>query len=191
MGGSRVEIEIILFYVLAMIALAVCQTEHSLLKDRVLAVPESDGKAQALLLIADAGDAVLAPMVGARSGLIVSEVVPGVAVIAVVFPDGSPLSLAEIRPPEPPGHSLAPRFLEARPFGRLRWIGSRVPGHQSIPKNRAQPRSQFLCKSDMRPKKTPGRLRSAPAPMAAENQSTQRPRGTRTKQRAVRYARRW
>src|SRR5271166_3379129 len=71
----------------------------SALEDRVLAVPESDGKAQALLLVADASDAVLAPVIGAGSGLIVSEVVPGVAVLAVVFPDGSPLALAQIRAP--------------------------------------------------------------------------------------------
>src|SRR5271166_5933729 len=113
MCWRRIEIEVVLFHVLAMIALAVRQAEHPLLEDRILAVPEGQGKAQALLLVADAGDAVLAPVIGAGSGLIVSEVVPGVAVVAIVLPDGSPLSLTEIRPPKSPRGSLVSRVIEA------------------------------------------------------------------------------
>jgi hypothetical protein len=50
----------------------------------VLAVPQGKGKAQSLLLIADAGEAVLAPVIGARAGLVVREIVPRIADLAVV-----------------------------------------------------------------------------------------------------------
>ncbi len=62
--GCGIEIEVVLLYVFSMIALAVRQSEHSLLEDRVPAVPESDGKTQTLLLVADAGDTIFAPMIG-------------------------------------------------------------------------------------------------------------------------------
>ena len=117
-----------------MIALAVRQSKHSLLEDRVPAVPESDGKTQTLLLVADAGDTVFAPVIGTRSGLIVAKVIPGIAVLAVVFSDGSPLALAQVRPPELPGRPLVSRGIEARPFDRLRWFDSRAPGHWLIPR---------------------------------------------------------
>ena len=57
---------------------------------------------QAPLAIADAEDPVLSPAVGAGPGLVVGEVVPGVAVVAVVLADSAPLPFAEIRAPFPP-----------------------------------------------------------------------------------------
>ena len=114
MGGRAIEVEVVLLHVLAVIALAVGQAEHALLEDRVLAVPERQGKAETLPVVAQAGDAVLAPVIGARSRLIVGEVVPGVAVLAVVLPDRAPLPFAEIRPPLLPGDSAAPCFFQAR-----------------------------------------------------------------------------
>jgi hypothetical protein len=52
-------------YVLPVIAFAVGQAEQTLLEDRVLAVPERQGKAELLLIVGDAGQAILAPAVGA------------------------------------------------------------------------------------------------------------------------------
>src|ERR1700722_8706576 len=122
MCGRRIEIEVILLHVLPVMSLTVRQPEHPLLEDWILAVQQSEGKAQVLLLVADAGDAVLAQVIGPRSGLVVSEIVPGVAVVAVVFPDSAPLPFAEIGPPKPPGRSLVSCLLETRSFGRLRWF---------------------------------------------------------------------
>jgi hypothetical protein len=102
-GGRAVEVEVILLDVLPMVALTVGQAEEALLEDRVLAVPQSQGEAEALLVVGDAGEAVLAPAVGAGAGLVVREVVPGVAALAVVFANGPPLPLAEVRPPLRPG----------------------------------------------------------------------------------------
>ena len=94
-----IEVEVVFLDVFAVIALAVGQAEQPLLEDRVLAVPQREGKAQALLVVGDAGEAVLAPAIGARARLVVGEVVPGVAVVAVVLAHGSPLALAQIRSP--------------------------------------------------------------------------------------------
>ena len=63
-----VEVEVVLLDVLAVVALAVGQAEQPLLEDRVLAVPQGQREAELLLVVGDAGEAVLAPAVGAASG---------------------------------------------------------------------------------------------------------------------------
>src|SRR5882757_1873061 len=113
MGGRAIEVEVVLLHVLAVIALAVGQAEHALLEDRVLAVPERQGKAQTLPVVAQPGDAVFAPVIGARPRLIVREVAPGVAVLAVIFADRAPLALAEIRTPLLPADPPVARLFQA------------------------------------------------------------------------------
>ncbi len=44
------------------------------------------------------------------------EVVPGIAVVAVIFADGSPLPLAEIRSPLFPRDALLSRFIQSLLF---------------------------------------------------------------------------
>ena len=111
-----VEVEVVLLDVLAVIALAVGQAEQALLEDRVLAVPQGEREAEPLLVVGDAGEAVLAPAVGARAGLVVGEVVPGVAAFAVVLADGPPLAFAEVGPPLLPGGLLLPGLFEPDVF---------------------------------------------------------------------------
>src|SRR5262249_23161175 len=101
-----VEVEVVFLDVLAVIAFAVGQPEQAFLEDGVLAVPQGQRKAEPLMLVGDAGQAVLAPAIGTRACLVVTEVIPGVAAIAVVLADGAPLSLAEVRPPLLPGNLL-------------------------------------------------------------------------------------
>ena len=84
MGRRAVEVEVVLLDVLAVIALAVGQAEEAFLEDRIFAVPQGQGEAEPLLVVGDAGQAVLAPAVGG-GGLVVAEVVPGVATFAVVL----------------------------------------------------------------------------------------------------------
>src|SRR5262249_14298088 len=74
-------------------------------------------KTESLMVVGDAGQAVLAPAVGARTGLVVAEVVPGVAPLAVVLPHGPPLTLTEVGPPLLPGDFLNACLLEADVFG--------------------------------------------------------------------------
>src|SRR5215471_18308803 len=113
MGRSAVDIEVILFDILPVIALRIGQPKQPLLYDRVLAVPHGDRKAQALMIITDPGKPILAPVIRARAGLIVREIIPRVAILAVVLAHRAPLALAEIRSPLLPRHSFLARLVEA------------------------------------------------------------------------------
>src|SRR5262249_12548776 len=64
-----------------------------------------------------------APAVGARSRLVVREVVPRGAVRAVVLANGAPLAFAEVRTPLAPGNPALASFVES--------IGLRVGRHET------------------------------------------------------------
>jgi hypothetical protein len=67
MRRRTIEVKIILFDIFSVIALVSGKTEITLLKNGVLAVPESQGETEPLAGITDAEDAILSPAVGARS----------------------------------------------------------------------------------------------------------------------------
>src|SRR5262245_21198315 len=102
MGRGRLFVPVILLDVLAVIAGVAGQPEHALLEDRVDAVPQRESEAERLLLVAEAGHAVLVPPEDPRPRVIMREVGPGVAVLAVVLADRAPGPLGQIRPPRPP-----------------------------------------------------------------------------------------
>jgi hypothetical protein len=79
------------------VALAVGQTEEAFLENGVAAIPQGQGEAEPLLVFGQAGEAVLAPAVGPGAGLIVGEVVPGVAAPTVILAHGAPLTFAQSR----------------------------------------------------------------------------------------------
>ena len=54
------------------------------------------------MAVADAGDAIFIPAIGARAGVVVREIVPGVAIGAVIFADGAPGALGNKRTPAVP-----------------------------------------------------------------------------------------
>src|SRR5581483_6168906 len=64
----------------------------------------------------NARDAVLAPAVGARAGMIMREEIPGVTARAVVLAHGAPLAFAEVRSPLLPRDGACPRFFEPTLF---------------------------------------------------------------------------
>src|SRR3954469_22364972 len=66
--------------------------------------------------VADPAQAVLAPAVGAGTGVLMGEGAPGVAIGAVVLPNGSPLPSRQVRAPPPPRDAL-PGLLEALALG--------------------------------------------------------------------------
>ena len=70
-------------------------------------------EAEPHLVVAEAGDAVLAPAIGAGAGLVVGKAVPGVAVRAVVLANGAPLALAEVGPPLPPRDAVLAGLTQA------------------------------------------------------------------------------
>src|SRR5262249_24402083 len=92
-----VEVKIVLLDVFAVIPLQVGQAEHPLLEDRIPLIPERDRQADSLLLIAEPGQAVLVPPIGAAAGVIMRKVVPGIPIGAVVLADCSPRALAQLR----------------------------------------------------------------------------------------------
>src|SRR5215469_15684005 len=129
MSRRTVEIKIIFLNVLSVIGLAIGQTERPLLEYRVLAVPQRQRKTQTLLIVADTGETILAPVIGARAGLIVTEVVPRVSVLAIVLTHRAPLALAEVRPPLPPRHLLFSRLVQTHRFRRCCSIRRWFVGH--------------------------------------------------------------
>src|SRR5262245_44705676 len=116
MGRCVVEIEVIFLDILAMVALVVGQPEGPLFQDRVLPVPERESEAEALLIIGKACQAVFSPLVYPRPRLVMCEIVPGVAVVAVVLAHSPPLSFAEIRPPLLPLCLACSRLLQTDRF---------------------------------------------------------------------------
>ena len=50
-------------------------------------------------------------------GLVMGEVIPGVAVLAVILPDGSPLAFAQVGPPFLPGGLLLASLFKSVLFG--------------------------------------------------------------------------
>src|SRR5439155_1704613 len=105
----RVEVDVDLLDVFAVIALRPAEPEQPLLEDRVAFVPEGDGEAQPTPFVADPEEPVLGPAIGARAGVIVREIAPRVAAGRVVLADRAPRPIREIRAPQPPGHDpLAP-----------------------------------------------------------------------------------
>ena len=107
MRRRRVEIEVVFLDVLAVVPLAVGETERTLLEDGIPLVPECQGEAQPLLVVGETAEAVFAPPIGPRAQLVVREVVPGVAVRAVVFADRPPLPRSGTAPLLPGNPRLA------------------------------------------------------------------------------------
>src|SRR5215813_4996751 len=99
-----------------MIALAVGESEKALFQNWIALVPESQGKAESLLAIRNAAQPVFAPSIGARAGVIVGEVVPGSALVAVILAYRSPLAFAKVRPPLLPWHAIVARLIETNLF---------------------------------------------------------------------------
>src|SRR5206468_4958217 len=62
--------------------------------------------------VGDPPEAVLAPAIGAGAGLVVGEVVPRIAVLAVVLAHRAPLPLAQVGPPLLPGDPGLPGVVQ-------------------------------------------------------------------------------
>src|ERR1700751_6015509 len=100
-----------------MIAFPVGQSKQALFENGVSAIPQCDAKAKALLVIGETGKAVLTPAISTRAGLIMSKVIPPIPILAVIFPDGSPVPLTEVGSPLLPRGSCITDLFESNPFG--------------------------------------------------------------------------
>ena len=103
-GVSRscVEVKITFFDILAVVTLAVGQSEQALLEDGILAIPKSGSKTEAALAVAPSEKAIFAPPVNAAARVVVRKIVPGVSVSGVVFANRSPLAFRQVRAPALP-----------------------------------------------------------------------------------------
>jgi len=75
--GVESRYVVVLLDVLAVVPLAVGEPEEPFLEDGIPAVPERNSETELLPVVGDAGEAVLAPAVGARPRVVVREVRPG------------------------------------------------------------------------------------------------------------------
>ena len=101
-GRRVVEIEEVLLDVLAVIALAVRQAEHPFLQNRIAFVPQRHAEAEVLFAVAEPREAVFVPAIRAAARVVVREVLPRVAVGAVVLPHGAPGAIAHVGAPALP-----------------------------------------------------------------------------------------
>jgi len=100
-----------------------------------------------LVPVTDAGEAVFPRAVRLAPGEIVGEIIPGVAVGAVILADGAPGPLREVRAPPPPAGMVFRDFAETlvlagqRGYGHdtilhYGWVpsnrGDEVPGHDGL-----------------------------------------------------------
>src|SRR6266404_6207346 len=76
--------------------------------------------------IADAADTVLAPAIRAGTGVLVREIIPRIAVGAVIFPHCPPGALAQIRAPKVPDSARSFILGEALLLG-IHQFGERSP----------------------------------------------------------------
>src|SRR5262245_29397041 len=118
--GRVVEVEEVLFYVLAVIAFKVGHAEQPLLQNRVATVPQRDAEAEVLLAVAEAGDGIFIPAICAATSVVVWKVLPRVAVGAVVLAHCSPRAVADVGAPPLPIRTSRRVFREPPLFGAVR-----------------------------------------------------------------------
>ena len=99
-GG--IEVEVVFLDILAAVALRAGQPERALLEERITSVPQRQRQAQELVLVGNAAEAVLAPAIGARAGVVVRQEIPGIAVGAVVLSHRTPRPFRQVRSPQAP-----------------------------------------------------------------------------------------
>src|SRR5258708_2186904 len=106
MGRGAVQVEIYFLNIFAMIALRACQTKQPLLEYGIPAIPQSQGKAHAPLIVADTRQAILVPAIGARARRVMGEIIPGTAIGAIILTYRAPGAFTQVGTPALPGIAL-------------------------------------------------------------------------------------
>src|SRR5439155_14379576 len=97
MRRCRIEVEILLLHVLAMIPLAAGEAEQALFQNRVAPIPERERETKPALTVGDAEQPVLAPAVSAASSLFMGKIFPARAAWLIVLTHSGHVALAEFR----------------------------------------------------------------------------------------------
>src|ERR1700726_1381888 len=106
-----VEKEVVFLHIFPVIALRVRQSEEPFLQDGVGFVPQGQGKTELLLIVVGAQQAVFAPPVRVRAGLIMREEIPGSPARRISLADGPPSPFAEVGSPAVPCFPVLMRYL--------------------------------------------------------------------------------
>ena len=103
-GVRRRGVEIIIkfLHVLAVVALGVGEAKETLLQNRVFAIPHCQRETKMLHVVAETGDAVLAPAIRAAARVVMWKIFPGGAAGRIILAHRAPLPLGKIRSPAPP-----------------------------------------------------------------------------------------
>ena len=115
-GRGRIEVEIALLDVLAVVTLVAGQSEQPLLQNRIASVLQRESEAQAASAVADPQQPILSPAVDAAARMVVREVLPGAAVRRIILPDGGPLAIGKEGTPSPPAFLPRSPLRQARAF---------------------------------------------------------------------------
>jgi hypothetical protein len=89
MRRRGIKIVIQLLDILSVIALMTSDTKEPLLQNGVYSIPKSQRKAQVLMIVADAGQAIFTPAICTGSCLRMRKMGPGIAIVGVIFTDRS------------------------------------------------------------------------------------------------------
>src|SRR6266702_2186796 len=116
MGRGVVEKEVVFLHIFPVVALRVRQSEEPFLQDGVGFVPQGQGKTELLLIVAHPQQAVFAPAVSVREGLVMREEIPGSPAWRIILAHSSPLPFAEVGSPAVPRLPVLMRFLEPMLF---------------------------------------------------------------------------
>ncbi len=122
MRRRRIEVEVILFHVLAMIAFIARQPEQAFLEDVIAPIPKRQREADTLVAVADPADAVFPPAIRARPCHVVRKIFPRRPARTVILADRPPLPLGKIRPPALPVLGALVGFVQALFFGCHRML---------------------------------------------------------------------
>src|SRR5262249_18894057 len=102
MGRRRIEIEVRLLDVLAVVPLGSGQAGVTPIQDRIVPGPEGERKAQTARAVGDPEKTVLPPAIRPAAGVVVRKVVPAGPVLGVVLANGPPLALRQVGAPSLP-----------------------------------------------------------------------------------------
>src|SRR6266700_5035797 len=91
MGRGVVGKEVVFLHIFPVVALRVRQSEEPFLQNRVGFVPQGQGKTELLLIVANPQQAVFAPPVCVRTGLVMREEIPGCPAGRIILAHSPPL----------------------------------------------------------------------------------------------------
>lgn len=72
------------------------QAKQTFFEDGVTAVPQGQSKTEKLVAIADAGQSIFIPAIGATAGMVMGEIIPGFAMLAVIFAYRAPGAFSQL-----------------------------------------------------------------------------------------------